>query len=87
MRNPKNLTHAELADLVARIQDWMYLDIVADADAYNPEKAWDTSDIAMHISELLAEYGLVPAVCGDAPEPCESVRDCLVSTSQKARKE
>ncbi len=68
MRNPTNLTHAELASIVSKIRDWMYLDLVNDADTYNPEKAWNAGDFAMDTGELFSEHGLAPESRGDKPE-------------------
>jgi len=64
-RVAKQLSKAELAELVQRIVDLLYLDEVQDhkifknAEYYNPDKTWDTDFLDM-IAHQLDAHNLVP---------------------------
>lgn len=61
MRLAKNLSEAECRELASLVQDLLYLDVVDDADTYNPDKSWDGPEILEHIAQWLDAHDLVPA--------------------------
>ena len=81
MKNPKTLTHDELADIVADIQATLWLEAVDPCDAEkgirtNPDKEWMTETIEV-VAFILSERGLRPRLAGPYREDSLSYKDII----------
>jgi len=61
MRDPTTLSHGELAHIVAKLQDALFLECFHDVgQVYNLDKEVDGADLIEDMCCVLHEFGLVP---------------------------
>jgi len=78
--NPGKLPKQELAELVRRIQSFLYLDITKPSDGksvefWNNKKLVDTNSIHSFLDELLDEYRLLDPEGGVCCQFCHELSD------------
>ena len=76
MHDPTSLSHGELAHIVTKLQDALFLECYHDlGQVYNLDKEVDGADLIEAMCCVLHEYGLVPQSCSDRkdnPRPVTS---------------
>ena len=60
MRQPQQLTHDELATIVARLQAIFYADQGDDGPVWNLDKEWHSVDMLVELADVLEQYDLIP---------------------------
>lgn len=60
-RDPAQLSHDQLAQIVRLAQQWLYLETSDTGEAqWNLDKEWQSVDVCCDLSSLLAEHDLIP---------------------------
>ena len=60
MRRPRDLPREALIEIVAALQQRLYLDVEQGQFVWNPDKDWSCADALMELSDVLAGHGLAP---------------------------
>jgi hypothetical protein len=60
MKRPHELAFADLAKIVARLQQLLYLEEHDGREVWNLDKGWASVDILVELADLLGHYDLIP---------------------------
>jgi len=60
MKNPKTLTHGQLAEIVRILQELLYWN--PKTGQFDCDREWDAGDICQEIAALLEENDLIPTL-------------------------
>jgi len=76
MKAAKDLSHAELVEIVDAICKYLFLEDVEVGtqmlEQWNPDKEWNGADLCGSIATMLGYHGLVPEFVGDEPRDPDS---------------